>query len=68
MSTVLAKLTLAQLLTYPTDQQAIDTLLRLAEEYTGHTKDVAAQSTGAVKGAHTQDTLNSAETDLRVRI
>ncbi|KAI5368285.1 putative bactericidal permeability-increasing protein, alpha/beta domain superfamily [Septoria linicola] len=46
-------------------QQAIDTLLRLAEEYTGHTKDVAAQSQGAVKGAHNQDTLNSAEADLR---
>ncbi|CAK1361887.1 hypotheticalsprotein [Cercospora beticola] len=46
-------------------QQAIDTLLRLAEEYTGHTKDVAAQSTGAVKGAHSQDSLTIAEADLR---
>ncbi|KAF2216399.1 hypothetical protein CERZMDRAFT_119900 [Cercospora zeae-maydis SCOH1-5] len=46
-------------------QQAIDTLLRLAEEYTGHTKDVAAQSQGAVKGAHNQDSLTTAEADLR---
>ncbi|RMZ06246.1 hypothetical protein D0862_04693 [Hortaea werneckii] len=44
--------------------KAIDTLLRLAEEYTGHTKNVAGQSQGAVKGAHDQDTLKSAETDL----
>ncbi|KAL9534268.1 hypothetical protein SMMN14_02241 [Sphaerulina musiva] len=46
-------------------QQAVDTLLRLAEEYTGHTKDVAAQTTGAVKGAHSQDTLKTAEANLR---
>ncbi|KAI7285339.1 hypothetical protein KC340_g18355, partial [Hortaea werneckii] len=44
--------------------KAIDTLLRLAEEYTGHTKNVAGQGQGAVKGAHDQDTLKSAETDL----
>ncbi|GAB1743085.1 hypothetical protein NU219Hw_g8941t1 [Hortaea werneckii] len=44
--------------------KAIDTLLRLAEEYSGHTKNVAGQSQGAVKGAHDQDTLKSAETDL----
>ncbi|KAK4632012.1 hypothetical protein CLAFUW4_02947 [Fulvia fulva] len=46
-------------------QQAIDTLLRLAEQYGGHTKDVAAQSQGAVEGAHSQDSLQTAETDLR---
>merc|ERR1712036_51674 len=31
-------------------QRAIDTLLRLAEEYSGHTRNVTSQSTGAVKG------------------
>ncbi|KAK5113743.1 hypothetical protein LTR85_010760 [Meristemomyces frigidus] len=46
-------------------QQAIDTLLRLAEEYTGHTKNVAGQTHGAVKGAHEQDTLQVAEADLK---
>lgn len=38
-------------------QRAIETLLRLAEEYSGHTKNVAQQSTGAVKGAHTDNSL-----------
>jgi len=46
-------------------QQAIDTLLRLAEEYAGHTKNVAAQSTDAVQGAREQSHLQKAETDLR---
>nr|POF13663.1 uncharacterized protein c32a11.02c [Quercus suber] len=46
-------------------QQAIDTLLRLAEEYTGHAKNVTVQTTGAVKGAHDQDSLQLAETDLK---
>ncbi|KAK5136967.1 hypothetical protein LTR08_001474 [Meristemomyces frigidus] len=46
-------------------QQAIDTLLRLAEEYQGHTKNLAGQGHGAVKGAHDQDTLQSAEADLK---
>lgn len=38
----------------------------MAEEYSGHTKNVANQTTGAVKGAHTQDSLKGAETNLRV--
>ncbi|KAF2773116.1 hypothetical protein EJ03DRAFT_286851 [Teratosphaeria nubilosa] len=46
-------------------RQAIDTLLRLAEEYTGHTKNVAGQSQDAVKGAHDQDSLQIAEADLK---
>ncbi|KAF2276375.1 uncharacterized protein EI97DRAFT_458312 [Westerdykella ornata] len=46
-------------------QQAIDTLLRLAEQYTGHTKDVALQSKGTVKGAHDDDALQLAEADLK---
>lgn len=46
--------------------QAIETLLRLAEEYTGHSKAVAQQGTGNVKGVRTQDSLQLAETDLKV--
>ena len=63
----LGKVLKVQVLTHATDQQAIDTLLRLAEEYTGHSKNIAAQSQGAVKGAHSQDSLTTAEADLRVR-
>jgi hypothetical protein len=48
------------------DSQAIDTLLRLAEEYTSHGKNVAGQSTSSVKGAHNQDSLQLAEADLKV--
>ena len=54
------------MLTSLSDQQAIDTLLRLAEEYQGHAVNVAGQSHGAVKDAHGQDTLQSAEADLKV--
>ncbi|KAK0310235.1 hypothetical protein LTR82_014917 [Friedmanniomyces endolithicus] len=46
-------------------QQAIDTLLRLAEEYTGHTKSMAGQGREAVKGAHDQTSLQAAEADLK---
>ncbi|QDS77420.1 hypothetical protein FKW77_006471 [Venturia effusa] len=46
-------------------QRAVETLLRLAEEYTGHSKNLAGQSTGAVKGAHTDDSLKTAEADLK---
>lgn len=45
--------------------QAIDTLLDLAERYTGHGKDLALQSKGAVKGAHEDSALELAEADLR---
>ena len=48
------------------DQQAIDTLLRLAEEYAGHGKNMAQQGQGSVKGARNQDSLGVAEADLRV--
>jgi len=48
-------------------QRAIDTLLRLAEEYSGHSRNVAQQSTGAVKGAHSDNQLKMAEADLKVR-
>ncbi|KAF2838047.1 hypothetical protein M501DRAFT_1017080 [Patellaria atrata CBS 101060] len=46
--------------------QAIDTLLRLAEEYTGHGQNLAQQGSETVKGAHTgNDPLHKAEADLR---
>ena len=48
------------------DQQAIDTLLSLAEEYTGHGHNVAQQSIGTVKGVHTDSALTTAEADLKV--
>lgn len=48
------------------DQQAIDTLLSLAETYGGHATDVTAQSKGSVKGAHTDNELKSAEANLKV--
>ncbi|KAF1345857.1 hypothetical protein BDV97DRAFT_423947 [Delphinella strobiligena] len=49
-------------------QQAIDTLLDLAEQYTGHTKNLAGQTHGAVKGAHSDDSLQTAEADLKTLI
>lgn len=48
--------------------RAVETLLRLAEEYTGHSKNLAGQGSGAVKGAHKDDSLQAAETDLKVRL
>ncbi|TGZ77263.1 hypothetical protein EX30DRAFT_323876 [Ascodesmis nigricans] len=47
-------------------QQAIDTLLRLAETYTGHGKNIAGQTQGTVKGAHQDSHLKQAETHLRI--
>ncbi|KAL8998295.1 MAG: hypothetical protein Q9169_002609 [Polycauliona sp. 2 TL-2023] len=49
-------------------QQAIETLLNLAEEYSGHGKNMSQQGAGSVKGAHSDNALTSAETDLRVRL
>jgi hypothetical protein len=49
-------------------QRAIETLLGLAEQYAGHTKNVGQQATGTVKGAHQDDALQLAEADLKVRI
>ncbi|KAL1296534.1 hypothetical protein AAFC00_000041 [Neodothiora populina] len=49
-------------------QQAIDTLLRLAEEYSGHTKNLAGQTNSNVKGAHADDSLQTAEADLKTLI
>ncbi|ORY17119.1 hypothetical protein BCR34DRAFT_583883 [Clohesyomyces aquaticus] len=50
---------------HPDYLRAIDTLLGLAEQYAGHGKNVASQSKGTVKGAHQDDALTNAETDLR---
>lgn len=47
------------------DQQAITTLLDLAEKYASHANNVTQQSTGAVKGARADTSLQRAETDLR---
>ncbi|MCJ1358566.1 MAG: hypothetical protein MMC33_008566 [Icmadophila ericetorum] len=50
-------------------QQAIETLLSLAEEYGGHSKNITQQTVGTVKGAHTtDDALTTAETDLKTLI
>ena len=48
------------------DQEAINTLLSLAEEYGGHSKNLTQQAAGTVKGAHTDNTLQMAEADLKV--
>ncbi|OCL12589.1 hypothetical protein AOQ84DRAFT_148662 [Glonium stellatum] len=48
--------------------RAIDTLLGLAEQYTGHSKTLATHGKGAVKGAHTDDSLQMAEADLKTLI
>ncbi|KAF2665193.1 hypothetical protein BT63DRAFT_448440 [Microthyrium microscopicum] len=46
-------------------QRAIETLLNLAETYTGHTKSLATQGQGTIKGAHTDDSLKTAEANLK---
>lgn len=48
------------------DQQAIETLLSLAETYGGHANNVTSQSAGTVKGAHDDNSLKSAEANLKV--
>ena len=53
---------------HPDYQQAIDTLLSLAEEYGGHSKNVTQQAAGTVKGAHTDNALVAAEMDLKTLI
>jgi hypothetical protein len=49
-------------------QQAINTLLDLAETYGGHGKNLASQGVDNVKGAHDDDHLVAAEKDLRILI
>ncbi|TVY31893.1 Uncharacterized protein LSUB1_G008363 [Lachnellula subtilissima] len=53
---------------HPDYQQAINTLLNLAEQYAGHANTVGAHSTGTIKGAHTDDSLQRAEADLKTLI
>lgn len=45
--------------------QAITTLLDLAENYAGHSRNVANQAAGSAKGAHKDTNLKQAERDLR---
>ena len=49
-----------------TDQKAVDTLLRLAEEYGGHAKDVSKQGQEQAKGTAGHGRIQDAQTDLRV--
>lgn len=51
---------------HPDYQRAITTLLDLAEEYSGHLNHIGQQSTGAVKGVHEDNSLKTAEKDLKV--
>jgi hypothetical protein len=49
-------------------QRAIETLLHLAETYTGYAQNMTNQTAGTVRGAHTDDQLRQAETDLKTLI
>lgn len=46
-------------------QRAIETLLRLAEQYADHGKNLGQQTQGTVQGAHRDDALQLAEADLK---
>ncbi|KAI1608123.1 hypothetical protein EDD36DRAFT_105665 [Exophiala viscosa] len=46
-------------------QEAIDTLLYLAETYGGHSKNIAQQTTGTVKEAHGDGALQRAEKNFK---
>lgn len=49
-------------------QEAIETLLNLAETYAGHGRELGQQGAGSVKGAHDDTALTRAETNLRTLI
>ncbi|KAJ5777813.1 hypothetical protein N7520_001059 [Penicillium odoratum] len=49
-------------------QQAIETLLELAEKYAGHTKEVGTQSGSAVKDVRSYGSVQAVETNLRTLI
>ncbi|EEP78474.1 conserved hypothetical protein [Uncinocarpus reesii 1704] len=52
-----------------TDQQAIETLLSIAETYTGHTKNLSQQGAGNLKGARDESPgIKKLETNLRILI
>lgn len=46
-------------------QRAIETIIRLAEQYAGHGRDLTVQGKGSVQGAHQDDALQLAEADLK---
>ncbi|KAI4932926.1 hypothetical protein J4E85_003329 [Alternaria conjuncta] len=46
-------------------QRAIETLLNLAEQYSGHGKNLGQQGKGSVQGAHQNEILTTAEADLK---
>ncbi|THV50872.1 hypothetical protein BGAL_0132g00030 [Botrytis galanthina] len=50
---------------HPDYMQSIDTLLDLAEQYGGHAHSLGQSGSGAVKGAHTDSALKTAENDLK---
>lgn len=50
------------------DQQAIESLLTLAENYTGHGREMSQQGTKTMKGASSDTGLTMVETNLRVRV
>ncbi|KAJ6090135.1 hypothetical protein N7486_008950 [Penicillium sp. IBT 16267x] len=49
-------------------QQAIETLLDMAEKYAGHTKQAGTQSGGAVKDIRANDSVQAVENNLRTLI
>lgn len=48
--------------------EAIETLISLLTEYSGHAKTLATQGAGTVKGAHGDSHLNTAEQSLKILI
>lgn len=53
---------------HPDYQQAITTLLNLAEEYAGHANTIGNATTGSAKGLHQDSALQTAENDLKTLI
>lgn len=49
-------------------QEAVDTLLRLAESYRGHARTAAGEGKSQVSGAHDDDHLQTAENQLKTLI
>lgn len=53
---------------HPDYEQAINTILNLAETYAGHATTIGTQATGTVKDARGDDSLKRAEDDLKTLI
>lgn len=49
-------------------QQAIETLLSMAEKYAGHTKGATKQSGSAVQDVRANDSVRTVEQNLRVSV